>query len=127
MAVTSHLLRQTARDPSWRQSNDRSRIAANSAPAPASAEPMPRNMRTRRQRTAPTAAGALSALSDRPLISVLAQTSRQTDILPVLHQFALDVTGGVCSLLFQHNPRNGLLHATSGFHLDALRMDPWVA
>src|ERR1019366_3298639 len=37
-----------------------------------------------------------------------------------------DVTGGSCSLLFQLNPRNGLLQATSGFALDALRTDPWI-
>jgi PAS domain S-box-containing protein len=38
----------------------------------------------------------------------------------------LDATGGVCSLLFQHNPRNGGLQATSGFGLEALRTDPWM-
>jgi hypothetical protein len=41
-------------------------------------------------------------------------------LLPHLHQHALDVTGGSCSLLFQQNPRNGALQATSGFGLDAL-------
>jgi PAS domain S-box-containing protein len=43
-----------------------------------------------------------------------------------LHQHALDVTGGTCSLLFQHNPRNGVLQATSAFALDVLRTDPWM-
>ncbi|MBI3490971.1 MAG: PAS domain-containing protein [Acidobacteria bacterium] len=47
-------------------------------------------------------------------------------MLPHLHQHALDMTGGVCSLLFQHNPRNGILQATSGFGLDALKTDPWL-
>jgi len=46
--------------------------------------------------------------------------------LPELHQHALDVTGGSCSLLFQHNPRSGGLQATSGFALDVLRTDPWL-
>jgi PAS domain S-box-containing protein len=63
-------------------------------------------------------------LAQPPLASLLAHTSRPTDLLPHLHQHALDVTGGVCSLLFQMNPRNGLLQATSGFALDALRTDP---
>ena len=47
------------------------------------------------------------------------------DLLPHLHQHALDATGGSCSLLFQHNPRTGGLQATSGFGLEALRTDPW--
>lgn len=80
-----------------------------------------------RSRRAPGAAGATGASApEQPLMSVLAQTTRPTDILPALHQHALAVTGGACSLLFQHNPRNGLLHATSGFHLDALRTDAWM-
>src|SRR5271154_3927691 len=87
---------------------------------------MPRDIRTRR----PARAASHSASDDRatlaqpPLASLLAHTGRPTDLLPHLHQHALDVTGGVCSLLFQMNPRNGLLQATSGFALDALRTDP---
>jgi PAS domain S-box-containing protein len=88
---------------------------------------MPRHTPTRQHRPAsPGAAGAAEA-AGRPLISLVAQTTSPHDLLPALHQHALDVTGGACSLLLQHNPRNGLLHATSGFHLDALRTDPWVA
>jgi len=62
----------------------------------------------------------------RPLASLLANGRKATDLLPHLHQHALDATGGVCSLLFQQNPRNGMLQATSGFGLDELRTDPWV-
>ena len=47
-------------------------------------------------------------------------------MLPHLHQRALDVTGGSCSLLFQHNPRTGALQATSAFDLDVLKTDPWL-
>jgi two-component system NtrC family sensor kinase len=36
------------------------------------------------------------------------------------------VTGGDCSLLFEHNPRNGELQATSGSGLEELRSDPWT-
>ena len=59
-------------------------------------------------------------------MSLLAQTRRLIDLLPYLHQHALDVTGGTRSLLFEHNPRNGALQATSGFGLDALPTDPWL-
>src|SRR6266851_6941221 len=64
--------------------------------------------------------------AQRPLASLLAHSVKATDLLPQLHQYALDATGGVCSLLFQHNPRNGGLQATSGFGLEALRTDPWM-
>jgi PAS domain S-box-containing protein len=64
--------------------------------------------------------------AQRPLASLLAHSVKANDMLPHLHQFALDATGGVCALLFQHNPRNGGLQATSGFRLDALRTDPWL-
>ena len=60
------------------------------------------------------------------LISLLAGTARLIDLLPHLHQHALDVTGGDCSLLFEHNPRDGELQATSGFGLEELKTDPWL-
>jgi PAS domain S-box-containing protein len=62
----------------------------------------------------------------RPLTSLLAHSATPNDLLPHLHQHALDVTGGSRSLLFQHNPRNGALQATSGFGLETLRTDPWL-
>ncbi len=61
-----------------------------------------------------------------PLVSLLAHAARLTDVLPQLHQRALDVTGGSCSLLFETNPRNGVLQATSAYGLDELRTDPWL-
>lgn len=65
-------------------------------------------------------------IASRPLASLLAHATRPTDLLPHLHQHAVDVTGGTCSLLFQYNPRNGMLQTTSGFGVDALRTDPWL-
>jgi len=62
----------------------------------------------------------------RPLASLLAHSTTPNDLLPHMHQRALDATGGSCSLLFRHNPRNGILQPTSGFGLEALRADPWV-
>jgi signal transduction histidine kinase len=61
-----------------------------------------------------------------PLVSLLARAERLTDVLPQLHQYALEATGGACSLLFEHNPRNAMLQATSGYGLETLRADPWV-
>jgi PAS domain S-box-containing protein len=58
-------------------------------------------------------------------LSWLARASTVTELLPHLHQHAIDTTGGTRSILFRHNPRNGVLQATSGFALDALRTDPW--
>jgi PAS domain S-box-containing protein len=57
---------------------------------------------------------------------MLAHSTTSNDLLPHLHQHALDVTGGSCSLLFQHNPRTGGLQATSGFGLEGLNADPWL-
>ena len=62
----------------------------------------------------------------RPLVSLLAGMSRLVDALPHLHQYATDMTGGTCSLLFEHNPRDGVMHATSGYGLEALQADPWM-
>src|SRR5438552_1047652 len=88
---------------------------------------MPRDTRTRRF-THPASGPAPTASStiQRPLASLLAHSATSNDLLPHLHQHALDVSGGSCSLLFQHNPRSGGLQATSGFALDVLRTDPWV-
>jgi two-component system NtrC family sensor kinase len=59
-------------------------------------------------------------------MSLFAAGSRAIDLLPHLHRHALEATGGGCSLLFEHNPRSGALHATSGYGLDELRIDPWT-
>src|SRR5262245_32843986 len=61
-----------------------------------------------------------------PLVSRLARTPQLVDLLPRLHQHAVESVGGCRSLLFQHNPRNGGLQATSGFGLDELRPDTWT-
>src|SRR4051794_35368150 len=77
---------------------------------------MPRETRT----------GPAGSTAGRPLASMLAHSTTSNDLLPHLHQHALDVTGGSCSLLFQHNPRTGSLQATSGFGLDGLNAEPWL-
>src|SRR4026208_413727 len=84
----------------------------------------PRTTRLTRPASGPDSGGAGTV--QRPLTSLLAHSATPNDPLPHLHQHAIDVTGGSRSLLFQHNPRNGALQATSGFGLDALRTDPWL-
>jgi PAS domain S-box-containing protein len=89
---------------------------------------MPRDTRTQRL-TRPSSTAASSGATKtpvQPLVSLIAHTPRLIDLLPYLHQHAIDVTGGNCSLLFEHNPRNGAMQATSGFGLDVLRTDPWM-
>jgi PAS domain S-box-containing protein len=61
-----------------------------------------------------------------PLMSLLAHTSRLTDLLPHLHQYAIDTTGGSCSLLFEKAPGRTGLQPTSGFGLDSLVTDAWT-
>jgi signal transduction histidine kinase len=60
-----------------------------------------------------------------PLLSRLAHTPRLSELLPHLHESALEATGGACSVLFELNPRNGAWYATSGFGLDELGLEPW--
>jgi signal transduction histidine kinase len=93
---------------------------------------MPRDVRTRRL-SQPAAGGAVDqgepigpGTIAPPLLSLLARSNRLIDLLPQLHQHALDVTGGHCSLLFEFNPGSGVMHATSGFGLEELRTEPWV-
>lgn len=89
---------------------------------------MSQDTRTRRliRPSSDTASPGGTATAAPPLVSLLAHTARPIDLLPHLHQHALDVTGGSRSLLFEHNPRNGVLQATSGFGLETLRADPWL-
>jgi signal transduction histidine kinase len=56
---------------------------------------------------------------------VLAHASRPGEVLPRLHQRALDITGGSCSLLFERNPRTAILQATSALGVDGFGTEPW--
>ena len=67
-----------------------------------------------------------AASAGEPVVSLLARASRLTDVLPRLHQHALDATRGTCSLLFEFDPGSGIMQATSGFGLDELVTDPWI-
>ena len=66
------------------------------------------------------------ASTSEPVVSLLARSSPLTDVLPRLHQHALDATHGTCSLLFEFDPGSGIMQATSGFGLEDLVTDPWI-
>jgi PAS domain S-box-containing protein len=84
-----------------------------------------RTWRTSRPSSADERSGG-TGVAPPTLVSLLAHTKRLVDLLPPLHQHALDVTGGSRLLLFEHNPRNGVMQATSGFGLDAFPSEPWA-
>jgi PAS domain S-box-containing protein len=69
---------------------------------------------------------ARAATLSRALVSLVAQAPRIIDVLPNLHQHAVEATGGACSLLLELNPRTGVMQATSGFGLDALPIEPLI-
>jgi len=60
------------------------------------------------------------------IASLLARAERLTDVLPALHQRAIDLSGGRCSLLFEISPHGSRLQATSGFALETLEGGPWT-
>src|SRR5436305_13221988 len=67
-----------------------------------------------------------TGIASPSLMALFAAGSRAIDLLPHMHRYAIETTGGGCSLLFEHNPRSGALHPTSGYGLDELRVDPWM-
>ena len=60
------------------------------------------------------------------LARVLARHARMADLLPLLHEYAVDSADGRCSVLLQTNPRTALLHPTSAFGLEYLPTAPWL-
>src|SRR4029078_479444 len=88
---------------------------------------MSRNTRTSRiTRPSVTASEPTADPSPLPIVSLLAQSAGPPDVVPRLHEYALAATGGSCALLFEQNPRNAVLQATSGYGLEELSTEPWV-
>jgi PAS domain S-box-containing protein len=89
---------------------------------------MPRDIPPRRlshtDSVRPTPGGA--GIATASLVSLLAHTARLIDLLPHLHQYAIDATGGATTLLFEGNVGSAGLRATSGFGLDTLPIGAWA-
>ena len=59
------------------------------------------------------------------LLSLLADRSGHHTALSLLHTRALELSGGLCSLLFEHALAGGQLQVTSGSGLDHPPAEPW--
>jgi PAS domain S-box-containing protein len=68
-----------------------------------------------------------TATAARSVVSLLAQATRIVDVLPYLHQQAVESIGGACSLLLEYNARSGVLCSTSAFGLESLSTEPLIA
>ena len=64
---------------------------------------------------------------DASLLEALSTTDRLSELLPLLHQQAIDVVGGRSSIVFQFDPTGEWLQATSAFGIDRLPTEPWLA
>lgn len=60
------------------------------------------------------------------LARVLARHARMADLLPHLHEYAVETAAGRASVLLQVHPRTGQLHPTSAFGLEYLPTSPWL-
>src|SRR5580765_840447 len=115
----------------WRTHNDDIQSGA-LARSPQRTEPQPRRpaagLRLPPRKPAHSAgerrnAGATAAPA---LLKLIAHSTSLAELLPQLHQHALDAAHGRCSLLFEHDVHSGALHATSAYGLDALPAEPWL-
>lgn len=59
------------------------------------------------------------------LLSLLADGAGRHTALGLLHTRVLELSGGTCSILFEHTPASGQLQVTSGAGLDHLPTDAW--
>lgn len=59
------------------------------------------------------------------LLTLLADGGGRTAAISLLHQRALQVSGGSVSLLFEPHPASGRMQATSGAGVDSLPTVPW--
>src|SRR5205807_9412673 len=64
---------------------------------------------------------------DASLLEALSTTDRLSELLPLLHQQAIDAVGGRSSIVFQFDPTGEWLQATSAFGIDGLPTEPWLA
>ena len=128
-SVTGEIFRSPDSLVGWRAAANR--VQSRRRPSPSTTVPMSADSRSRRSPGptggVPQARTANTGTVPRSIVSLLAQATRIIDVLPHLHQHAVDSTGGACSLLLEHNPRSGVFHATSGFGLESLSSEPLIA
>ncbi|MEO8257415.1 MAG: ATP-binding protein [Acidobacteriota bacterium] len=62
----------------------------------------------------------------RSLLTLLATSTTLANVLPVLHQRAIEAAGGVCSVLFEPDARTGAMQPTSGRGPGAQPDGPWT-
>jgi PAS domain S-box-containing protein len=60
------------------------------------------------------------------LTRLLVRSDRLAELLPQLHQKAVEVVDGLRSVLLQLHPHDGRLHPTSAFGFDWLSTDEWL-
>jgi PAS domain S-box-containing protein len=70
---------------------------------------------------------AQGEISQASLLEALARTDRLNELLPVLHQHAVEAIRGRSSILFQFDPSGERLHATSAYAVEQLPPEPWLA
>ena len=101
------------------------RLASNASPTPKGRKS--RSTRTGRLSPISAAPGCGDGPPRHPAAgTLLARATRWRRCCPSCISMCSTMTGGVCSLLFEHNPRTGAMQATSGYGLDALPTDPWM-
>jgi PAS domain S-box-containing protein len=61
------------------------------------------------------------------LTRLLVRSDRLAELLPQLHLKAVEAVNGTRSVMLQEDAHDGRLHATSGFRLEQLAPDGWVA
>jgi PAS domain S-box-containing protein len=66
-------------------------------------------------------------VQEATLLQALASTDRLSELLPLLHQHAVDAIMGRTSIVFQFDPTGEWLQATSAFGIDRLPTEPWLA
>jgi C4-dicarboxylate-specific signal transduction histidine kinase len=71
-------------------------------------------------------AAVIDSVRFATLARVLAHQAQTAELLPHLHEYAVETAGGRCSVLLQTNPRTSLLHPTSAFGLEYLPTSPWM-
>ena len=70
---------------------------------------------------------AQGEISQSTLLEALARTDRLSELLPILHQHAVEAIHGRSSILFQFDPSGEWLQATSAYGVERLPTEPWLS